>query len=94
MRERGETLKSPKDNLYIDSSQIEDLIEFAKRLAFKAKLAVKFKHHRKDYVFLDVPDQLLKVRNGTNYKVTYLHALNVGLSFDELIGEYQQMKLG
>jgi Holliday junction resolvase len=83
-----------KDNLYIDSSQIEGLIEFANRLGFKSILAVKFKNHRKDYVFLEVPNQLLKVRNGTNYKVTYLHALNVGLSFDELIGEYQQMKLG
>ncbi|NHJ40714.1 MAG: Holliday junction resolvase [Asgard group archaeon] len=82
-----------KDNLYLDSSQIEGLQEFANRLGFKPILAVKFKNHKKDYVFLEVPDHLLDVNNSNNFKITYLHALNVGLKFNELIGEYQQMKL-
>jgi Holliday junction resolvase len=85
------TLK--KDTLYLDKNQISDLIEFSNRLNFTAILAVKFKHRKKGYLFLFVPDQLLTVRESENYKITYEHTIKNGINFDELIGDYQQMKL-
>ena len=82
-----------RDTLYLDKNQITDLLEFATRLDFTAVLAVKFKHRKKGYLFLFVPDQLLSVKKGENYKVTFEHATANGISFKELIGEFQQMKL-
>ncbi|MHA1221220.1 MAG: Holliday junction resolvase Hjc, partial [Candidatus Heimdallarchaeota archaeon] len=83
-----------KDILYIDEEQISGLLEFASRIGFTPILGVKFKHRRKGFLFLDVPDQLDRVRNGKNYKVTLAHASSVGKKFGELIGEYHQVKLG
>ena len=82
-----------KDIIYISEEQINGLIEFANRLGFKAILGVKFKNRRKGYHFLTVPDQLDKVRNGTNYKVSFAQATSKGMTFGELIGEYTQKKL-
>ncbi|NHJ46662.1 MAG: Holliday junction resolvase [Asgard group archaeon] len=82
-----------RDILYLDKNQIADLLEFAERLNFTAILAVKFKHRKKGYQFLFVPDQLLAVKESENYKITYEHAIKNGISFNELIGDYQQMKL-
>jgi Holliday junction resolvase len=80
--------------IYLDGKQIVSLLEFAKRLNFEPFLAVKFKHRQKDYLFLSIPNQLLEIEKSSNYKVTYEYVLEVGISFDELIGKYQQMKLG
>lgn len=82
-----------KDVLYLESSQIEGLIEFGKRIGFETILCVKFKRRRKGYLFLDVPEQLESVRNSDNYKVTFAQATTIGKSFGELIGEFRQEKL-
>ena len=82
-----------KDTLYISKDQIIGLLEFSKRIGFEPYIGVKFKNRRKGFSFLHVPDQLLKVRNGENYKTTYAHASSNGISFGELIGDFQQEKL-
>jgi len=82
-----------KDTLYISEEQIAGLLEFSKRIGFEPYVGIKFKNRRKGFSFLHVPDQLLSVRNGTNYKITYSHASSVGISFGELIGDFQQEKL-
>ncbi|HUT82423.1 MAG TPA: Holliday junction resolvase Hjc [Candidatus Bathyarchaeia archaeon] len=82
-----------KDILYLDETQIEGLVEFATRIGFQPILAVKFKNRKKGFLFLNIPDQLEKVRNSKNYKVSYATASSDGLSFGELIGQYQQEKL-
>lgn len=82
-----------KKVLYLDFQQIEGLIEFSKRIGFEAYLGIKFKSKRKGFVFLKVPEQLEEVRNSNNYKVTLAHASSNGISFGELIGEFQQKKL-
>ena len=83
-----------KNILYINEDQIKALIEFADRIGFEPYVGVKFKKKRKDFFFLRVPDQLSKVRNGNNYKITFVDASSDGISFGELIGDFQQQKLG
>ena len=82
-----------KDTLYIDEEQINGLMEFANRIGFQPILCVKFKNRKRGFLFLDVPDQLERVRNGKNYKVTFANASGNGKDFGELIGEYMQEKL-
>lgn len=82
-----------KDTLYINVEQIIGLLEFSKRIGFDPYVGIKFKNRRKGFSFLHVPDQLLCVRNGNNYKITYTHASSIGISFGELIGDFQQEKL-
>ena len=82
-----------KDTLYISNEQIDGLLEFSKRIGFEPFLGVKFKNKKKGFFFLRVPDQLLNVRNGSNYKITFAHASSQGISFGELIGDFQQEKL-
>lgn len=82
-----------KDILYISAEQIISLLEFSKRIGFEPYVGVKFKNRRKGFSFLHVPDQLLNVRNGNNYKITYTHTSSNGISFGELIGNFQQEKL-
>ncbi len=83
-----------RDILYLDGTQIKGLMEFATRLGFQPILAVKFKNRKKGYRFLKVPEQLERVRNSENYKISFTSAMKDGLSFGELIGQYQQEKLG
>ncbi|NHJ84008.1 MAG: Holliday junction resolvase [Asgard group archaeon] len=83
-----------KDTLYISKEQIEGLIEFANRIGFQSVLCVKFKNRRKGYLFLEAPEQLEDVRGSDNYKVTFANAIANGKTFGELIGKYQQEKLG
>ncbi|HUU79234.1 MAG TPA: Holliday junction resolvase Hjc [candidate division Zixibacteria bacterium] len=82
-----------RDILYLDKQQIEGLIEFANRIGFEAILGIKFKNRRKGFLFLKIPDQLEEIRKSTNYKVSLAYASSVGVSFGELIGDYQQEKL-
>jgi len=82
-----------KNILYINEEQIIGLLEFAKRIGYEAYLGVKFKKKRKDFFFLRVPDQLDKVKNGTNYKISFASASGKGISFGELIGDFHQEKL-
>ena len=82
-----------KDILYITNEQIMGLLEFANRLGFEAILGVKFKHRKKDILFLNVPKDLEKVKESNNYKIAYAQAIQMGLSFGELIGEYYQQKI-
>ena len=82
-----------KDTVYINEEQINGLLEFGKRIGFVSYIGVKFKNRRKGFFFLKVPDQLERVKNGSNYKITFALASNKGLSFGELIGDYHQEKL-
>ena len=82
-----------KDTLYINEEQIKGLTEFGNRIGFEAFIGVKFKNRRKGFFFLKSPDQLEKVKNSNNYKITFAMASSKGLSFGELIGEYHQEKL-
>ncbi len=82
-----------KSVLYISEDQINGLVEFATRLGFEAYLGVKFKNKRKGFLFLKAPSQLEQVSRSKNYKVSFAHASVEGLSFGELIGDYQQEKL-
>jgi len=82
-----------KNILYINEEQIKALIEFAERIGFEPYVGVKFKKKRKDFYFLRVPNQLDKVRNGTNYKISFISASSNGISFGELIGDFHQEKL-
>lgn len=82
-----------KDTIYINEDQINDLLEFASRLGYQAILGVKFKNRRKGYRFLKVPDQLERVRNGSNFKTSFALAMSNGMTFGELVGEYKQEKL-
>lgn len=82
-----------RDILYLDKQQIDGLIEFANRIGFEAILGVKFKNRRKGFLFLKIPDQLEEIRKSVNYKVSLAYASSTGISFGELIGDYQQEKL-
>lgn len=82
-----------KDVLYISEEQVKNLVEFATRIGFEAYLGVKFKNRKKSFLFLKAPEQLEEVSRSKNYKVTFAHASVKGLSFGELIGDYQQEKL-
>ncbi|NHJ31914.1 MAG: Holliday junction resolvase [Asgard group archaeon] len=82
-----------KDTLYINEDQISGLIEFAKRIGFEPYVGVKFKNRRKGFFFLKAPDKLERVKNSSNYKITFAFASSKGLSFGELIGDYLQEKL-
>ncbi|MFW9924261.1 MAG: Holliday junction resolvase Hjc [Candidatus Thorarchaeota archaeon] len=82
-----------KDTLYIDEQQINGLLEFASRIGFLPILGVKFKHRRKGFMFLEIPQQLEEVKNSSNYKVTFALASKNAKSFGELIGEFEQKKL-
>ena len=79
--------------MYITNEQIMGLLEFANRLGFEAILGVKFKHRKRDILFLNVPKDLEKVKESNNYKIAYAQAIQMGLSFGELIGEYYQQKI-
>jgi len=82
-----------KDTLYINEEQIIGLMEFANRIGFEAFVGVKFKNRRKGFHFLKVPDQLERVKNSNNFKITFAFASSKGLTFGELIGDYHQEKL-
>ena len=82
-----------KDILYINEEQIKALLEFADRLGFEPYVGIKFKRKRRDFFFLRAPEQLNKVRNGTNYKISFAAASSTGISFGELIGDFHQEKL-
>ncbi|RLI68463.1 Holliday junction resolvase [Candidatus Heimdallarchaeota archaeon] len=82
-----------KDSIYISEEQINGLLEFASRLGFEAFLGVKFKKRRSGFLFLAVPDELERVKNSTNFKVTFAHASQKGRTVGELIGEYKQKRL-
>lgn len=77
-----------KDKIYIDSEQIDALLEFSKIFGAKPYIGVKFKYTK--WLFLE-PENAERTRNG-NYKVEKDFALEKGLEIDEISGIDKQMK--
>ncbi len=83
-----EVKTTTKDKIYIDSEQIDALLEFSKIFGAKPYIGVKFKYTK--WLFLE-PDNAERTRNG-NYKVEKDFALEKGLEIDEISGIDKQMK--
>ena len=77
-----------KDKIYIDSPQIDSLVEFSDIFGATPYLGMKFKYTK--WLFLS-PDILEKTKNG-NYKITKDYSLEKGLELDEITGKDRQIK--
>jgi len=83
-----EVKTTTKDKVYIDSPQIEALLEFSQIFGAKAYIGVKFKYTK--WLFLE-PVNAQRTRND-NYKVEKNYILEKGLELDEITGISRQMK--
>ena len=77
-----------KDKVYIDSSQINALLEFSQIFGAKAYIGVKFKYTK--WLFLK-PEDAERTKNG-NYKIEKNHALANAYEIDEITGRDVQMR--
>ncbi|MDR0912061.1 MAG: Holliday junction resolvase [Methanobrevibacter sp.] len=77
-----------KEIIYIDSSQIEGLIDFCDIFGAKPFLGLKFK--RTKWLFLS-PKNVPRTKKG-NYKVTKDFAIEKALELDEILGIDKQIK--
>ena len=83
-----EVKTTTKDKIYIDSEQIDALLEFSKIFGAKPYIGVKFKYTK--WLFLE-PENAERTRTG-NYKVEKDFALEKGLEIDEIAGIDKQVK--
>ena len=83
-----EVKTTTKDKVYIDTEQIDALLEFSRIFGAKAYIGVKFKYTK--WLFLE-PEKAERTRNG-NYKVEKDYILEKGLEIDEITGIDRQMK--
>ncbi len=77
-----------KDKLYIDSPQIDALMEFCEIFGASPYLGVKFKYTK--WLFLP-PDKIERTKKN-NYKVEKNYALEHGFEIDEITGLDKQVK--
>jgi len=81
--------KAGKGRRYIKNDQVKELLEFSSRFGAEPWIGVRF--DGEEWLFLDIKD--LHLSKGGNYAVDLKLALEKGISFDELIGKYEQKKL-
>ncbi|MDR2873857.1 MAG: Holliday junction resolvase [Methanobrevibacter sp.] len=83
-----EVKTTSKELIYVDSSQMDALIEFSKIFGAESYLGVKFK--QTNWIFLK-PNTITKTKSQ-NYKVEKKSVLEIGLDIDEIVGIDKQMK--
>jgi Holliday junction resolvase len=83
-----EVKTTSKDLIYVDSSQIDGLIEFSKIFGAEPYLGIKFK--QTNWIFLK-PDSIAKTKSQ-NYKIEKKLVIEIGLDLDEVVGLDKQMK--
>lgn len=83
-----EVKTTTKDKIYIDSSQIDALIEFSNMFGAVPYIGVKFKYTK--WLFLH-PDNAERTKSE-NYKIEKSFALEKALEIDEIIGKDRQIK--
>ncbi len=83
-----EVKTTTKDKVYIDPSQIEDLLKFSEIFGADAYIGVKFKYTK--WMFLK-PENAERTKKGY-YKVEKNYAITNALEIDEITGSYIQMK--
>jgi len=79
-----------QDVFYVQQPQIDGLVEFAKRIGGKAFLGVKFVGKRTDFMFLPVPEGLIKSK-GESYRISFTDIQERGIDFSTLIN-FQEHK--
>ena len=77
-----------QDVFYVQEPQIKGLLEFAKRIGGKAFLAVKFVGKRTDFMFLPVPEGLVKSK-GDSYRISFVDIQERGLDFLTIIKSHE-----
>jgi len=82
--------KGGKGARYIRKQQIEELQEFSRRFGAEAWLGARFDNN--PWFFLEI-HQLKVSKTGNNFVVDLKLAKERGITFDELIGKYKQVRL-
>ncbi|KZX15596.1 Holliday junction resolvase Hjc [Methanobrevibacter curvatus] len=77
-----------KDVIYVDSAQIDGLIEFCNIFGAKPYLGIKFK--RTKWLFLK-PENVERTKSK-NYKIKKDYAIEKALELDEVLGIDKQIK--
>jgi Holliday junction resolvase len=73
-----------QDVFYVQKEQIDGLVEFARRIGGQPYLAVKFVGKRMDFMFLAVPDSLVKSK-GDSFRVSVSDVKSLGKDFLTLV---------
>jgi len=81
--------KAGKDNRYLTNKEIKELVEFSECFGAEAWVGVRFDNL--GWFFLKTED--LRESKGGNWFVNVDIAKKKGLSFNELIGKFKQVKL-
>ena len=83
-----EIKSTTKEKIYIDSVQIDELIEFSEIFGANAYIGVRFKYTK--WLFLE-PNTVPRTKVG-NYRIEKNYAIEKGLDLDEITGVDRQMK--
>ena len=83
-----EIKSTTKEKIYIDSVQIDELIEFSEIFGANAYIGVRFKYTK--WLFLE-PNTVPRTKVG-NYRIEKSYAIEKGLDLDEITGVDRQMK--
>lgn len=84
-----EVKTTTKDKIYIDSPQIDALLEFSSIFGATPYIGIKFKYTKWYFI---IPDKAPRTKNG-NYKIEKNFCLESGLEIDEIAGIDKQSKL-
>lgn len=84
-----EAKSSAGDPIYLDGTEIDALLFFAKNFGAKPRVAVRF--DREDWYFFHPGD--LHITGGGNYRVKKEEALAEGTDFPEFVGDTRKVSL-
>ena len=85
-----EAKSSSGDPIYLDGTEVENLVYFARNFGAKPRIAVRF--DREPWYFFHPAD--CYTTDGGNYRVKRETAVAEGIDFEELIGRSTQVRLG